>query len=234
VAIDAPLVVNNPRGMRPAERELNRHFQPFHAGAQPAHQGMDWFKNSPRGARIAESLGLEMDPYSTAPRRAIEVYPHPATVALFRLGRTLKYKSRGGRSVETRRSAMLELMRLIEGLAFAPQRMRVTGSDHWAQLRRNVEQAQRQVDLDRAEDPIDAVVWAYIALYATRRPDDITIYGDFANGYILTPTTAEGSQTHTAKSGTGRQHPGAPALGRTNGAVLLCCRRYKRHGECGR
>lgn len=38
------------------------------------------------------------------------------------------------------------------------------------------------------EDPIDAVVCAYVALYAQRCPADVTIYGDFATGYIVTPS----------------------------------------------
>ncbi|GAB3017833.1 DUF429 domain-containing protein [Mycobacterium bourgelatii] len=188
VGIDAPLVVNNPTGMRLAESELNPHFRQFDAGAHSANTGMDWFRDAPRGARLAARLGLDIDPYSTSKRRAIEVYPHPATVVLFRLGRTLKYKGARGRSVADRRAALLELMRLIEGLADASPRMQVTAGTDWARLQHAVEQAERQVDLDRAEDPIDAVLCAYIALYAARRPDDVTIYGDLANGYIITPS----------------------------------------------
>jgi predicted RNase H-like nuclease len=185
VAIDAPLVVNNPTGRRLAEVKLNADFQRFDAGAHPANTGMAVFSGTPRGARLAETLGLDIGPHSTAPRRAIEVYPHPATVALFRLGRTLKYK-RG--SLSDRRAALLKLMQLIEGLAESAQPMQVTANDKWARLRETVRRARRPIDLDRAEDPIDAVVCAYIALYATRRSDDITIYGDLTNGYIVTPT----------------------------------------------
>lgn len=188
VGIDAPLVVVNPAGMRAAERALNRDFRPFDAGAYPAHLGLAPFRDTPRGARIAESLGLEVDPKSTAQRRAAEVYPHSAAVALFRLGRTLKYKRRKGRSVEARRSAMLQLIGLIEGLGDRTPPMRVTASAEWLRLRQTVERAARPVDLDRAEDPIDAVLCAYIALYATRRPEDMTVYGDLQTGYILTPT----------------------------------------------
>ncbi|OBK17611.1 DUF429 domain-containing protein [Mycobacterium asiaticum] len=188
VGIDAPLVVVNPAGMRAAERALNRDFRPFDAGAYPAHLGLAPFRDTPRGARIAESLGLEVDPKSAAQRRAAEVYPHSAAVALFRLGRTLKYKRRKGRSVKARRSAMLQLIGLIEGLGDRTPRMRVTASAEWLRLRQTVERAARPVDLDRAEDPIDAVLCAYIALYATRWPDDMTVYGDLQTGYILTPT----------------------------------------------
>ena len=39
----------------------------------------------------------------------------------------------------------------------------------------------------RVEDPVDAVVCAYIARYAAMRPDDVTIYGEPATGCIVTP-----------------------------------------------
>ncbi|HEY9267798.1 MAG TPA: DUF429 domain-containing protein, partial [Mycobacterium sp.] len=106
VAIDAPLIVTNPTGQRPAERELNADFGRFQAGAHPSNTGKPEFADVPRGARLARALDLDMDPRSTAPRRAIEVYPHPATIALFRLGRTLKYKAKPGRSVAQLRAEL--------------------------------------------------------------------------------------------------------------------------------
>ena len=32
------------------------------------------------------------------------------------------------------------------------------------------------------------MICAYVALFATRRPDDVTIYGDAETGDIITPT----------------------------------------------
>ena len=93
VAFDAPLVVTNPTGQRPSEAALNRDFAKFEAGAHPTNTGKPEFAGMPRAARLAAALDLDMDPESPSTRRAIEVYPHPATVALFRLGRTLKYKA---------------------------------------------------------------------------------------------------------------------------------------------
>jgi len=52
--------------------------------------------------------------------------------------------------------------------------------------------ATRKSELRRAEDPIDAVLCAYVALYAVRRPADVTVYGDAHTGYILTPTLPPG------------------------------------------
>jgi predicted RNase H-like nuclease/ppGpp synthetase/RelA/SpoT-type nucleotidyltranferase len=188
VAIDAPLIVTNPTGQRPAERDLNADFAKFQAGAHPSNTGKPEFAATPRGARLADALDLDMDPASISSRRAIEVYPHPATVALFRLGRTLKYKAKPGRNLAQLRAELLRLMEHIEGLATAHPALRVADNQGWAALRRNVETAERKADLRRVEDPVDAVICAYVGLFATRRPADVTTYGDFATGYIVTPT----------------------------------------------
>jgi predicted RNase H-like nuclease len=188
VAFDAPLVVTNRSGQRPAEAALNRDFRRFEAGAHPANTTKPEFADVPRGARLARAMGLDMDPRSSATRRAIEVYPHPATVVLFKLARTLKYKAKPGRDVARLRSELLLLMDGVEKLADARVPMRVASHDGWAELRRQVATAQRKSELRRAEDPVDAVVCAYVALYAQRCPAGITIYGDFATGYIVTPS----------------------------------------------
>lgn len=184
LAVDAPLIVNNPTGHRPAETAFNRDFQRFEAGARPAFTDKPEFKN-PRGARLADALDLDMDPASSAARRAIEVYPHPATVVLFELDKTLKYKKGG---FEDRQRELLKLMTLIEGLDHATPRLRVNRSVAWVELRKRVEAATRPGQLDHDEDPVDAVVCAYVGLYWYHRPEDVTIYGDIATGYILTPT----------------------------------------------
>jgi predicted RNase H-like nuclease len=121
-------------------------------------------------------------------RRAIEVYPHAATVALFRLPRTLKYKAKAGRDVTQLRSELLRLMDYVETLADAPVPLRVTGHAAWESLRCQVSTAQRKSELRRAEDPVDAVVCAYVALLAQRRPNAVTVYGDSATGIIVTPS----------------------------------------------
>jgi predicted RNase H-like nuclease/ppGpp synthetase/RelA/SpoT-type nucleotidyltranferase len=188
VAVDAPLIVVNATGQRPAEKQLNADFGRFQAGAHPANTGKPEFTDTPRGARIVADLGLDMDPRSRARRRAIEVYPHPATVALFRLGRTLKYKAKPGRTVAQLRSELLRLIEHIEGLAQANPPLRVADNDAWAALRNIVERAERKSELRKAEDPVDAVICAYVAIFATHRPADVTVYGDFETGYIVTPT----------------------------------------------
>jgi predicted RNase H-like nuclease len=184
VAIDAPLIVANPTGHRPAETAFNRDFQRFEAGARPAFSDKPEFKH-PRAARLADAMGLDIDPTSSASRRAIEVYPHPATVVLFDLAKTLKYKKG---AFEDRQRELLRLMTYIEGLDTATPRLRVNRNVAWVELRKRVEAATRPSQLDRDEDPVDAVVCAYVGLYWYHRPEDVTIYGDYASGYIVTPT----------------------------------------------
>lgn len=212
VAVDAPLIVRNATGNRPAEAELNRDFARFDAGAHPANTSKPEFAGTPRGARVSALLGLDMNPASRRRRRAIEVYPHPATVALFRLGRTLKYKSKPGRDVATLRSELLVLIGLVEGLVAAEPRLVVDApGSRWPALRAAVEDATRKSELRAVEDQVDAVVCAYVALLATREPKAMTVYGDFANGYIVTPTLPEGHRPSPRPKGAGTTADAAPA-----------------------
>lgn len=183
VAIDAPLLVTNPSGNRPCEAALNRDFRRFDAGTHPANTGLAWFADGGRGARLCAALGLDLDPRSAATRKALEVYPHAASVVLFGLDKTLKYKQKQGRDFPGLRSELLRLMDFIEGLAD----LTVTASKDWRALRTAVDEATRKSQLRRAEDPVDAVLCAHIARYATRRPQDVTIYGDTDTGCIVTP-----------------------------------------------
>ncbi len=193
VAFDAPLIVTNPSGNRPAEAALNRDFARFDAGAHPSNTSKPEL-DPPRGAELAARLGLDLDPASTELRRALEVYPHPATISLFRLGRTLKYKQKPGRSLDTLRSELLLLMHLLEGLATAECPLHLSDHDTWRALVVAVEGAPRKADLRRVEDQVDAVVCAYVALLADRHPERVIVYGDAVEGYIVTPRLPEGHQ----------------------------------------
>ena len=186
VAFDAPLVVKNATGNRPAEAALNQDFARFDAGAHPANTGKREL-DPPRGAVLCAAMGLDLNPRSGRACRAIEVYPHPATVALFGLGRTLKYKNKAGRDLESLRAELLVLMGLLEGLRDAEPALDL-GTDSWPQLRAAVETATRKSGLRVVEDQVDAVVCAYVARFADARPADTTTYGDVENGYIVTPT----------------------------------------------
>jgi predicted RNase H-like nuclease/ppGpp synthetase/RelA/SpoT-type nucleotidyltranferase len=180
VAIDAPLVVRNATGSRPAEKALSKDFRRFDAGTHPSNTGKPEFAAGPRGARVAKALGLDIDPRSGRARRAIEVYPHAATIVLFGLEKILRYKNKQGRDLELLRSELLVLMGHVEAT--------VATDETWAGLRLQVEQATRKSELRRVEDQVDAVVCAVVALVAHRSPDQVTTYGDLETGYIVTPT----------------------------------------------
>jgi predicted RNase H-like nuclease/ppGpp synthetase/RelA/SpoT-type nucleotidyltranferase len=180
VGIDAPLIVTNPTGSRVAERELNKDFHQYEAGAHPSNTGKPEFAGGvTRGAKICKLLGLDMDPRSGRQRRAIEVYPHPATVVLFNLAKTLKYKDKRGRTIDSLRAELVRLMDHVERL--------VPPDPTWRALRTQVEEATRKSELGRAEDQVDAVICAYVALMAHRWPARMTTYGSFEHGYIVTP-----------------------------------------------
>jgi predicted RNase H-like nuclease/ppGpp synthetase/RelA/SpoT-type nucleotidyltranferase len=180
VAIDAPIIVSNTTGSRPAEQQLSRDFRRFDAATHPSNTGKPEFAGGTRAAVVAELLELDIDPGSRAGRRAIEVYPHPATIVLFGLPRILRYKAKPGRDVESLRSELLALMGLVAAV--------VTTDETWADLRRQVERATRKSELRRVEDQVDAVLCAYIAHFADHHPDLVTHYGDAETGCIVTPT----------------------------------------------
>ena len=64
----------------------------------------------------------------------------------------------------------------------------------WAELLKAVESAVRKSHLRVVEDQVDSVLCAYIALFADRRPDRTTTYGDLEHGYIVTPSLPDGLQ----------------------------------------
>ncbi|MDX6371342.1 MAG: hypothetical protein QOD98_330, partial [Nocardioidaceae bacterium] len=172
--IDAPLVVTNATGSRPAEQQLSADFRRFNAGTHPSNTGKPEFANGTRGAQVAELLGL------TIHETALEVYPHAAIVALFGLDKTLTYKAKPGRDLDHLRAELLELMRLLETV--------VTTGATWAELLAAAADATRKSELRVVEDQVDAVVCAYVAWYVDRHPDRVTSYGDPATGVIVTPT----------------------------------------------
>jgi predicted RNase H-like nuclease len=188
VAMDAPLIVTNPSGRRRCEAELGAVFARHHAGAHPTNTARPEMASGTRALRLADALGLDVDPASPAGRRAIEVYPHPATVALFALDTTLKYKHKPGRDLDLLRTESLRLLGLVESLEQAEPPLRVLDHPTWAAIRQAVSGATRKVDLRAVEDMVDAVVCAYVAMYSARKPELTTTYGDVTEGYIVTPS----------------------------------------------
>ena len=170
---------------------ISRCFGAYGASAHSSNLGRPAFKAGVRGGALMAALRLDIDPSfvpATPVRRAIEVYPHPAIVALFGRSEILKYKSKRGRTVASRSGALGELTEHLESLKSASPGLDVTTSPRWAVLRETVATPRSGAELDRAEDELDAYLCTYIALYFwTRGSTTCRVVGDLATGYIVTP-----------------------------------------------
>jgi predicted RNase H-like nuclease len=190
VAIDAPLRVPNATGRRGAEAALNQVFRTYDAGAHPANRSLPAFRGGVRGEQLAEALvalGFTHDCTSiaagVAARQVIEVYPHPAMVALFDLGKALKYKARPGRELAERLEAWRQYQAHLRDLAAADPALH----GHAAFLSQDVA-ALRGRRLKDYEDQVDAIMCAYVALYAFRwGAARCRTFGTLEEGYIFTP-----------------------------------------------
>jgi len=185
-AIDAPLVVKNQTGQRPCERQISSAFGRYEASAHSSNLGRPHFV-SPRGARLAAELNWDMDPAvrpSSERPTCIEVYPHPAMVSLFGLVRTIKYKAGRGRTVADRRVAFRVLM---DHMAKHLTSLRLPDHPRWLEMSSTLTLATRPVDLKRIEDEIDAIFCAHLAWLWVTAPEQLTVFGDFDGGYIVTP-----------------------------------------------
>lgn len=193
VAIDAPLTVPNPTGRRPAEAEVGTVFGRFQAAAHPTNRTrLADAVGVVRGEALAGALeqrGFIHDPHiptGELVRRVIEVYPHPAMVALFGLRRTLKYKNKG-----QAREVLVEAWSALHGHLAVLEHADpfLTGLDAHLAVDPS---ALRGWALKDHEDRTDAIVCAYIALYAHRWGlERNEILGTLEGGYIFTPTLPE-------------------------------------------
>lgn len=182
VAVDAPIVVTNPTGMRTCERLVGQTYGRYGATCHPSNPSRPYLA-PPRAAVLAARHGWESDPdhrgHADRPA-AIEVYPHAAMVGLFGLSRVLPYK-RG--ALDIRRRAFLRLLDLLEtigGLAL-PEHPR------WQEIRLAADRATRPVELGRIEDEVDAILCAHLAWLWHHRPSALRVFGDCRDGFIVAP-----------------------------------------------
>ncbi len=193
VAVDAPLQVPNVTGQRPAEAELARIFRQYEAGAHPANRQRLAFNGVVRGEHLVAALerrGFIHKPTIAAGepvRQVIEVFPHPAMVALFGLERTLKYKARPQRPLTLRQTEWQRYQDYLRALNQADPPL------HGQEKLLTQEVAGlRGKRLKEYEDRVDALFCAYIALYAFRwGMARCRVFGSFTEGYIFTPVPEE-------------------------------------------
>lgn len=192
VAVDAPLRVPNLRGRRSAEAELNAVFRRYQAGAHPANRTL--LARGEHGSVRGELLLHELAAHAFTPAASIaaraagrfvtEVYPHPAMVALFDLPQTLKYKARPKRSIATRLAAFRAYQSGLRTLATLDPPL----LGDLALLDEDLN-GRTLAALKRYEDRVDALLCAYIALYAHRwGAERCRTFGTLEEGWVLTPT----------------------------------------------
>jgi len=178
-AVDAPIIIRNKSGIRPAERALNSVFRKFHAGCHPANLGRPFAEYVSQFSRELESKGFlfNLEMAAREPGRfQIEVHPHAASVNLFRLPRIVKYKRgiREERAKELNRFRGLLLNRL-------PRLEPATNRFHLPAV------PGRGKTKD-VEDQFDAVLCAYIAAhwwYWGKARNKV--FGDRETGFIVVP-----------------------------------------------
>jgi len=190
LAIDAPLLVPNETGRRRAEAELAAAFQRYDAGPHPANRRLLRRYGGIRGETIVTALandGFRYVPMIEADaggRLIVEVFPHPATVVLFRLHRILKYKARPGRSLTERRQELRRYLELLTTLQWSdPPLLGVQNLWTDLELERFGPSALKAI-----EDEADALLCAYIALYGHRwGAARCRSFGTVEGGAIFTP-----------------------------------------------
>ncbi len=97
----------------------------------------------------------------------------------------LAYKARKGRTLDSRKQALGRLVELIDGLATRPGLPPLTTAGRCAQLHAEIAAATTGAALRRLEDPIDAILCAYVVLlFLAGRT---AIIGDGESGAIVTP-----------------------------------------------
>lgn len=190
VAVDAPLRVPNLTGARTCDRDLSSDWRAYEAGALPANRQLLTHEGEVRGEVLVDLLHTGLGFVETAPipqqgreRYLCEIFPHPAHVSLFQLDKTLKYKAKPGRSLSMRRTVLQEYQQLLSTLATATPpvyNVQEVVTEDISTLRGQA--------LKAYEDTLDAITCAYTALYLwTHGPAQTLVYGNVAEGHILTP-----------------------------------------------
>ena len=200
IAVDAPTIIANLTGMREADKLTHKHFGRYHAGCYPANLSRPFAQKTVEFGLCLEARGFVHAPIIEAQklgRYQIEVFPHPATINLFKLDRIIKYKK--GKLAERQ----LELMKLCQyivdilpslepslNLSFGTGKMPVScGTGILPVSGSNLPEIPTSVaTLKALEDQLDALLCAYIGAhwwYWGRERN--LVLGDRTTGYIVIP-----------------------------------------------
>ena len=196
VAVDAPTIIANLTGMREADKLTHKHFGRYHAGCYPANLSRPFAQKTVEFGLCLEARGFVHAPIIETQklgRYQIEVYPHPATINLFKLDRIIKYKK--GKLAERQ----LELMKLCQyiidilpnlepSLNLANSQTKNPRSEAFICGSSLPEIPTSIATLKALEDQLDALLCAYIgAHWWYWGIERNLVLGDRTTGYIVIP-----------------------------------------------
>jgi predicted RNase H-like nuclease len=183
IAIDGPLIINNPKGQRLCETLIGREYGARKASCHTSNTKLFRNADSVRLASVLLSSGYQ-HLGDRILKWQLECYPHPALIEVFGLPERHLYKKGG---IEAKRRGQWELatllLKLIDSkvlqMNIPVELSDFLSFDHIAAL--------NGTKLKRNEDILDAVFCMYVgALYASGIGE--TIFGNVADGYIYVPT----------------------------------------------
>ena len=188
VAIDAPLIIRNQTGQRPAEDDAEIHYRRYHAGAYPS--SLAKFGEDHRGGRLLRVLEehggklFEQPDTIRHPRLVFETYPHVVMVELFHLDLTIKYKARPGRDVAAGQRQFVDTIR--EHLCGDAANPRLRSNDALEELLREPPVPLSDRALKDREELLDGLIGAYMAAWVDAgRP--LQGLGEAGYGVMITP-----------------------------------------------
>lgn len=198
IAVDAPTLIPNARGMRLADYLTHQYFGRYHAGCYPANLNSKFASRTVGFGKSLEARGFAHAPQiepQKSDRYQIEVFPHPATVNLFGLERILKYKK--GKLAE-RRTQLTKLRQyILDILPALEPRLDIRHSWEWGVVSGSTTYSLLSIPyspplsgaaIKSIEDKLDAIICAYVGAYWWYWGSDRNlVLGDRTTGYIVIP-----------------------------------------------
>ena len=188
VAVDAPLVICNEEGQRPAENQASKLYGRYDAGAHSTN-----LKRKHRGPQLLGALADEggelVEQVAAAGGRKLvfETYPHPATIELFDLNLIIKYKRKKGMSPEQRRVRQQELAdRIRTHFCDRPIGPTLRRDDCLTNLLSEPDPKVTHKELKEREDKLDGLICAYVAAWADAGRC-LQRFGEDGEGVMLIP-----------------------------------------------
>ncbi|HSB79840.1 MAG TPA: DUF429 domain-containing protein [Candidatus Methylomirabilis sp.] len=193
LALDGPIICRNEAGGRPVDWETHRQYGQAHAGCYPANLTRcprpnnlrlkledtdfltDFEMQMPR--QVCEEEGKPF-------RRLIEVYPHPATLALFNLNQIIRYKKglakERGRELQRFQRLLHESLSRVVPPVCINDAIRSMFEEDPGPLRGTARK--------RREDTLDAVVCALVGwIHWWHGAERSQVLGDLETGFIVVP-----------------------------------------------